>query len=83
MTPRTAPTQASVHPIRRWREEQGLTRIALARKAGVSADVIQCTECGRVAYTSCDTAMRIARALGVETDVLIQALIDFNEGERS
>ncbi len=73
----------AVHPLHAWREELGLSRAELARKAGVNAAVVESLENGDAAFTSCDKAMYLARALGVETDTLIQALIDFNEGERS
>jgi len=56
--------------LRELRERQGLSREALARKAGVSAALIQAHEQGRKTDTYFSAAFHLAGALGVRIEEL-------------
>jgi DNA-binding XRE family transcriptional regulator len=62
------------HPIRAWRDHRGWTQIVLASNSGVSRDLIAQIEIRRK-KGSIDTLDRLARALGIP----IEALIDDEE----
>ena len=62
-----------VEEIRKRREEMGLTRCGLSRKAGLSINAIHRIETGESRYTHPIRAKAIAEALGCELeDVFIR-----------
>jgi DNA-binding XRE family transcriptional regulator len=65
-----------VHPIRAWRDYRGWTQSQLASKSGVGRDLIAQIETRRK-NGSVDTLDRLARALGVPIESLIE-----DEGEQ-
>lgn len=56
--------------LREHREASGLSRDALAKKAGVSAAVIEAHEIGRNQDTLVSVAVPLALALGIKLDEL-------------
>lgn len=59
--------------LREHREAKGLSREALARKAGVSAALVQAHEQGRNNDTHVSVAAPLARALGITMEDLFAA----------
>ena len=59
--------------LREHREARGLSRVALAREAGVSAALIQAHEQGRNHDTHVSVAAPLARALGIRMEELFAA----------
>lgn len=60
------------HPIKAWRQYRGLTQRALAERAGVMRDLIAQIET-RKRQGSIETMGRLAGALGVPIDALVEA----------
>lgn len=75
--PPPSPAPTKLHPIRIWREELRITRSELARKAAVKPKVIEGLENGIVRYCACNKAVRIAAAIGISTDALVEALVEY------
>ena len=59
------------HPVKAWRDHRGLTERALAERSGVVRELIAQIE-GRRKQGSVETMDRLARALGVPIDSLIE-----------
>ena len=59
------------HPVKAWRDHRGLTQRALAERSGVVRELIAQIE-GRRKQGSVETMDRLARALGVPIDSLIE-----------
>lgn len=60
------------HPLKAWRRYRDLTQLALAERAGVMRDLIAQIETGK-RQGSIETMSRLAGALGVPIDALIEA----------
>jgi transcriptional regulator with XRE-family HTH domain len=58
--------------VARLREAQGWSQSELARRSGVSQAFISSLEGGRRTKASTDTALALARALGVTVDELLR-----------
>ena len=54
------------------RQRKGLTQLQLAKKIGVTRQIISHYECGR-AKPSLDVAVRLAKALGVTVEEIYEA----------
>jgi|SRR5581483_1715960 len=63
---------AGTHRLRAWREHRGLTQQALAAAANVTRDMIAQIETGK-RQGSIDTLGRLAAALGVPIDALVES----------
>ena len=59
------------HPVKAWRDHRGLTQQALAERSGVVRELITQIE-GRRKQGSIETMDRLARALGVPIDSLVE-----------
>jgi DNA-binding XRE family transcriptional regulator len=59
------------HPVKAWRDHRGLTQQALAERSGVVRELIAQIE-GRRKQGSIETMDRLARALGVPIDSLVE-----------
>ncbi len=59
------------HPVKAWRDHRGLTQQALAERSGVVRELIAQIE-GRRKHGSVETMDRLARALGVPIDSLVE-----------
>jgi DNA-binding XRE family transcriptional regulator len=59
------------HPVKAWRDHRGLTQQALAERSGVVRELIAQIE-GRRKQGSVETMDRLARALGVPIDSLVE-----------
>ncbi len=59
------------HPVKAWRDHRGLTQQALAERSGVVRELIAQIE-GRRKQGSVETMDRLARALGVPIDALVE-----------
>jgi DNA-binding XRE family transcriptional regulator len=60
-----------VHPIKAWREYRGWTQAHLAQKSGIGRDLIAQIETRRK-KGSIETLDRVARALGVPIEALLE-----------
>lgn len=69
ITPNTANAPEGIHPVRRAREERGLTREGLAWKAGVALRTVDRIESGDVTPHRL-TQEAIARVLGAKRNEL-------------
>jgi transcriptional regulator with XRE-family HTH domain len=58
--------------IRQRREEQGLSQLALAKKAGVAQGYISSLEAGEKKNPSIGVLRKLARALGVPVGELLE-----------
>jgi transcriptional regulator with XRE-family HTH domain len=58
--------------IRQRREEQGLSQLALAKKAGVAQGYISSLEAGEKKNPSIGVLKKLARALGVAVGELLE-----------
>jgi transcriptional regulator with XRE-family HTH domain len=67
--------------VTRIREERGLTQQELAKKAGTSYQTIWRIETGKHAEPGIYIAKRIARALGVSLDFLVDLYGEGKDGE--
>jgi transcriptional regulator with XRE-family HTH domain len=56
--------------IKDIREKQGLTQVQLAEKSGIKQNTISDLETGNIKSPSLDTAVKLARALGVAIEEL-------------
>lgn len=59
------------HPVKAWRDHRGLTQQTLAERSGVVRELIAQIE-GRRKQGSVETIDRLARALGVPIDSLVE-----------
>jgi len=65
-----ASLDGSMHPVTAWRKAAGLTRAALAQKAGIRTSTVSDIENGRI-DPRLSTVKTLADALGLDVDDLV------------
>lgn len=73
----------TANPLKQARLEVGWTKRELARRSGVSAQVIYLIESGKIANPRTDTALKLAEALGRPVEALFALDGSSAEGETS